>query len=599
MEKSLTKIGEIKSVNGNTISVQLDDNIKSNMPIINGVVYKIGQVGTFLKIPLGYSILYGIITQIGASAIPNTILLSNQIPYSDMQNKQWVTLSLIGEQIGKHFERGISISPTTGDQVHLVTFEDLSILYESSSTESSIQVGNISSSSSLKALIDINKLVTRHFAILGSTGSGKSNAVGVLVNSIKDSSFKNERILIVDVHGEYVDAIIGAKVFQVHPSGIRKKLVIPYWALPFEELISIFGVGLADDKLDYIREKITQMKVLSNKTNSLKIEEELITADSPIPFSIKQLWFDLDDFERITYTTNALTTPTLLVETGDPDKLISNKYQPAAAGSAGPFLNRFAKGINRFLESVRTKIKDSRYKFLFEPDDFTPDLTGKVTKDINELLFDWIGNSKVSILDLSDIPSEIMVSITGTLLKIIYDTLYWGQQSKSGGKKQPILIILEEAHNYLNVDSKTISSKTVQKISKEGRKYGVGLGLVSQRPSELDPTILSQCGTIVSLRMNNFSDRNYAKGAIQDELQGLLDILPSLRTGEAIISGEAVKIPSRVQFFKLDNAIKGSDPNVTECWNSSDEHVIEDYTSIIKGWRSQSFDIEEEEKDDK
>jgi len=214
-----------------------------------------------------------------------------------------------------------------------------------------------------------------------------------------------------------------------------------------------------------------------------------------------------------------------------------------------------------------------------------------VCTDLSGLLFDWLGNEKpVTILDLSGIPTEIMTSISGTLLKIIYDALFWGQQINVGGKQQPLLIVLEEAHNYLKSGENSIASKSVQSIAKEGRKYGVGLLLVTQRPSELDETVLSQCGTVIALRMNNSKDRGHIRSAIQDELQTMIDLLPSLRTGEAIISGESVKIPSRIQFFKLSNAPKGADPIVVEKWASERLSTVGDYEMLLSTWRNQNLE---------
>ena len=188
-------------------------------------------------------------------------------------------------------------------------------------------------------------------------------------------------------------------------------------------------------------------------------------------------------------------------------------------------------------------------------------------KGLSDLLNFWLGNiGKITILDFSDIPSEIMISTAGTLLNIIYDALFWGQNLSVGGKQQPLLLVLEEAHNYLKTGEENIASRTVQKIAKEGRKYGVGLLLVSQRPSELDETVLSQCGTMIALRMNNSRDRAHVQNAIQDELHNMVDSLPSLRTGEALITGEGIRIPSRIQFYRLENAVKSSDPDVAGCW---------------------------------
>jgi DNA helicase HerA-like ATPase len=183
-----------------------------------------------------------------------------------------------------------------------------------------------------------------------------------------------------------------------------------------------------------------------------------------------------------------------------------------------------------------------------------------------------------------------MTSISGTLLKIIYDALFWGQNLSIGGKEQPLLIVLEEAHNYLKAGEDSISSRAVQSIAKEGRKYGVGLALVTQRPSELDETVLSQCGTIIALRMNNSKDRGHIRSAIQDELQTMIDLLPNLRTGEGIISGEGVKIPSRVQFYKLSNAPKSSDPIVSEKWMNDKSKITEDdYKNLLSLWRNQKL----------
>jgi hypothetical protein len=586
-----TEIGEVISVSGNIITVHMSDNLKSNIPVIEGIVYRIGQIGSFLKIPLGYANLYGLVTQIGAAAVPDKMKELIIEDYSKIDNRQWINMVLVGEQVGSKFERGVSQSPTTGDKVHLVTIKDLDIIYGGYDERNSITIGNISISESLNAKLDLNKLVARHFAVLGSTGSGKSNAVGVILNSIANKNYKNSRILVIDPHGEYNSILKGkSNVYKIRADG-DKELFVPFWALPFNELMSIFSGNLSDQNRDYIRTKIVEAKLKSIENNSISIEKELVTADSPIPFSIKQLWFELDDFERQTF-----------LERGNPDKLtskkvdgnaeylISNEYQPASAGGGSPFLNNQAKGILGFLDSVRLKLKDSTYNFLFQSGDYSPELSGKVNKDLGDLLFNWLSSDKpITILDLSGIPSEIMISISGTLLKIIYDALFWGQNLSVGGKEQPLLIILEEAHNYLQAGEKSIASRTVQTIAKEGRKYGVGIGLVTQRPSELDETVLSQCGTIVALRMNNSKDRGYIRSAIQDELQTMVELLPSLRTGEGIISGEGVRIPSRIQFYKLSNAPKSSDPKASEKWMEEKETSIDEYNKLISLWRNQKL----------
>lgn len=586
-----TEVGEIISVNGNSITVQLSDSVKSNMPVLDGIVYRIGQIGSFLKIPLGYANLYGIVTQIGAAAIPEKIKELVEQDYSKLENKQFLNMALIGEQLGRKFERGVSQSPTTGDKVHLVTIKDLDVIYGGYDVNNSICIGNISISESLNAKVDLNKLVSRHCAIVGSTGSGKSNAVGVLLKAIADKEYKNSRILVIDPHGEYNSVLRGrSNVYKIRANieDGEKELHIPYWALPFNELISVFSGNLIDSQIDYVKTAIEGAKRKSAEENRIAIQKELIVADTPIPFSLKKIWFDLDDFERQTFKKDRITL--CLQETGNADELRSSKYEPQGIGSSEPFMNNSKKGILSFLDSIRLRLIDSTYDFLFNPGEYQPSLDGKIKKDISDLLFEWVGGEKpITILDLSGIPSEIMTSVSGTILKVIYDALFWGQNLPNGGKEQPLLIVLEEAHNYLKAGEKSISSKTVQSIAKEGRKYGVGLALVTQRPSELDETVLSQCGTIIALRMNNSKDRSHIRSAIQDELQTMVDLLPSLRTGEGIISGEGVKIPSRVQFYKLSNAPKGSDPKVSEKWMLENNTTLEDYKKLLSLWRNQKL----------
>jgi len=590
-----TEIGSVLSVSGNIVSVQLSDAVKSNSPIIDGTVYRIGQIGSFVKIPLGYCNLYGIVTQIGASAIPDSLKDILIEKYDAISNQQWLSLTLIGEQIGTRFERGVSQYPTTGDSVHLVTITDMQHIYGDYNKLSAINIGNISASESLDAYLDIDKLVTRHSAILGSTGSGKSNAVGVTIKAIIEKGFGRARVLILDPHGEYNRVFRdNSTLYKVGKNPNGNSLYVPYWALPFSEFIDLFDGILNDQNKDYLRSKIFEAKRHGAEVNKIYIDKSLISADSPIPFSVKKLWFELDDFERQTF--NEARKPETLTDkkvTGDAEQMISNEYEPAGAGGGKPFLNFQAKGILGFLDSMRSRIKDARYDFLFNPGEYSPDFDGKVQKDIPGLLKSWIGSDRpITILDLSDVPSELMLSISGTLLNIVYEALFWGQNLYNGGKQQPLLIVLEEAHNYLRSGEKSIASRTVQRISKEGRKYGVGLLLVTQRPSELDETVLSQCGTIIALRMNNNKDRGYVAAAIQDELRSIVDLLPSLRTGEAIVSGEGVKIPSRIQFYKISNVSKGADPSVSKSWSMPKGDTESNYENLVSLWRNKKFDLE-------
>ncbi|MDO8370235.1 MAG: ATP-binding protein [Candidatus Nitrotoga sp.] len=590
MKHNPTHIGEVESVSGNSVTIKMASNYPSNMPIVDGTVYRIGQIGSFLKIPLGYANLYGLITQAGVLAMPESLLIAYKENPSIVDGHRWLRMILVGEQVGSSFERGVLQSPTSGDQVHLVTNEDLRIVYGGYNAQSSIVIGNQSASEGLAAQLDMDKLISRHCAILGATGSGKSNAVSIVVKAIAEKPFPSARVLMIDPHGEYASSLSGkCSVFRVGANAAagEEELCVPFWALPFKELMAIFPGKLSDQNEDYIRGKVLDLKRVSAAA-IVGLREEAITADSPIPFSINQLWFDLDNFERITFKADRMTPENPIV-TGDPATLKSNQYPTAGLGNSAPFLNTKAKGILGFLDGMRSRLLDQRYSFLFRPIGYAPTLNGITTNDLPHLFSTWFGHGvPVSILDLSAIPSNIMQAISGCILKIIYDALYWGQNTLVGGKKQPLLVVLDEAHAYLKAGEDSISSRTVQAIAKEGRKYGVGMLLVTQRPSELDETVLSQCGSIIALRMTNTRDKGHVSSAMQDELREMADVLSSLRTGEAIVSGEAVRIPSRVKFFQANNAMKSSDPIASKLWAQARPGIAE-YEVSVRNWRNQTF----------
>ena len=589
-----TLIGKIISINGNRISVEISERLKSTMPIINGIVYRVGQIGSFLRIPLGYANLYGIVTQIGADAIPESLKNLALEKDGKIFSTRWMSLVLIGERVGNRFERGVTQFPTAGDDVHLVTLDDLNIIYGGFDENNSITVGNISVSESLPAKIDLDKLVTRHCAIIGSTGSGKSNTVAIMLEAIAKGGFKSARILLIDPHGEYDETLSRcSKVFKIKANATKgqSELHIPFWALPFDELMKSFPGNLNDQQRDYVRGKILEHKLKAVQHLKTKPNIAAITSDSPIPFSLNQVWFELDDFERQTFKESRKPETAMLKKPGDAVRLISNEYEPASPGGASPFLNFQAKGILGFLDSMRNRLADNRFEFLFHPGSFIPDLNGKIAKDLDSLLLEWLGHDKpITILDLFGVPSVIMSSISGSLLKIMYDALFWAQNLPVGGRKQPLLLVLEEAHSYLKAGEDSISSRTIQTIAKEGRKYGVGLLLVTQRPTELDETVLSQCGTLIALRMTNKGDRGHVAAAVHDELYDMVALLPSLRTGEGLVMGEGVKIPSRIKFEKIAKAPKSADPKVSEEWRKGrPKNKKNDFEKTVELWRNQKI----------
>ena len=258
-------------------------------------------------------------------------------------------------------------------------------------------------------------------------------------------------------------------------------------------------------------------------------------------------------------------------------------------GSAGPFINQQAVGIRRQLNLLRSRLLDRRYEFLLQPGPWETNLEGRPKKDLDELLRRWLGGDKpITILDLSGVPSNVLERLVGSILKVIYEALFWSREKAEGGIERPLLIVMEEAHRYLADKSGGTASEIVQRIAKEGRKYGVGAMVVSQRPSEVNETVLSQCGTFFAMRLSNPDDRARVRGTLPDGLVGLLDVLPILRTGEAIVTGEAAKLPMRCRVTLPDreHRPRSEDPEVSEKWWLNRRE--EGYGRVVASWRAQS-----------
>lgn len=582
-----TYLGTVDAVTGASVSVRLARSVASGLSVIDGRTYRIGQVGSFVRIPQGYQDLFGVVSEVRAEPDSSaTTAMQGEIG-------RWMMVQLVGEAIGGGFERGISQYPNVGDSVHLATEVNLRRIYGAGDT-GHIVVGTLSSSESIAAKVALNELVSRHSAVLGSTGSGKSTTIASLIRSITsplpdESQYPSARILMLDIHGEYAEALKDvAQVFSVDPRPNETRLQIPYWALEAGDLLDFLTGGVDGARETAFTDKIFDLKIASQRAENFPgVVESSITVDTPLPFSLKKLWYDLIDFEIATYDGPQRSHSTRQ-DPGDPDRLVAPHYLPHAMGAAGPFLNQQAFGIRRQLNLLRSRLLDRRYDFLLHPGPWEPDLEGKVDQDLDALLAGWLGGSKpITILDLSGVPSGVLERLIGSILKIVYDSLFWSREKTEGGIERPLLVVMEEAHRYLSKEASGLASETVKKIAKEGRKYGVGAMIVSQRPSEVDETILSQCGTYFALRLSNPEDRRRVQGTLPDGLMSLLDVLPVLRTGEAIIMGEAAKLPMRCRITlpERDHRPRSADPDVSEKW--AIDRRGEGYDRVVASWRAQ------------
>ncbi|PNF79528.1 ATP-binding protein [Stutzerimonas stutzeri] len=610
-----SRLGSVEDVNGSSISVKLSDSTPGGLLFVNGEAYRVGQVGGFVRIPSGYVDLYGVISQVGAGAAPGPPELAPQF------GNRWLRVELVGQgRRGTKFERGIAQYPSIGDSVHVVTESDLKTVYAPEDDDGYVAVGRVTSADSIRAYLDMNRLVTRHSAIVGSTGSGKSNAVANILGAVSDRSrFQSARVVLFDLHGEYAKAFGDqARVFRVGAdiNAGERELHVPFWALTAEEFISLSMGSVTGTPLTLLQEKLLASKRAA-KAGGLAhgLPDLTITVDTPLPFSAYQLWHDLYSLHCASHSVsknqNQTEATRAYLEDGTPpikqvgngDLLSRPRFRPLKDVKDDPdkvYSGLYSDLPRAHLDSFESKLRDPRMQFLFRPGQWAPDKNGTTVADLDALLEEWIGADKpISVFDLSGIPTAVVDDLVGAVLRILYDSIFWGRMKKEGGRSRPLLVVLEEAHVYLGPQARNRASTAAKRIAKEGRKYGVGLMLVSQRPSEIDTTILSQCGTVIALRLTNDSDRSQVTSCASDNLKGLFSMLPILRTGEALIVGEAVNMPIRAIIDRPpegrrpesdDPAVvvpKDNNGNRIRSGGWTEPVLDENYKPLIEAWRKQ------------
>jgi len=611
MPNSPTYLGTVQDVQGATISIALDKDTVSGLAFIDGHGYRIGQIGSFVRISIGFTDLFGIVSQVGAGAVPEA--LAKVEPYG----YRWLKVQLVGEgQRSGEFKRGISQYPTIGDEAHLVTEQDLTRIYGRPDAPNFVRVGNLASAESIPALIDIDRLITRHSAVVGTTGAGKSTTVASLLVSLSDPGrYPSARIIVLDIHGEYHAALNDrATIFRVNADETRgeQPLFIPYWALSLDELLRVTPFrGLNDADRAALVEKVKQLKLASLQAQARNgVTIDTMTVDTPIPFSIHRLWYELHRYVCATHTAQGANQcdATEAIEPGPNGQPMLGdimgvnppRYRPITSG--GPnrvYLSGALLNIRRQIMATESLLRDTRYDFMFRPGPWCPNptfqnLDAQPAQDLDALIKSWVGGDKpITILDLSGVPVSILLDLIGVLIRLLFDALFWARYLPEGGRTRPLLFVLEEAHAYLNAGNEGAASIAARRIVKEGRKYGLGAMIVSQRPAEIDPTILSQCGTMFAMRLANATDRSHVTGTVSDNLEGLFNMLPALRTGEVIIVGEAVHLPLRAL---IDAPAKNRrpdshdpkiyDPDANGGWNRQKQ--AENYARVLEKWRSEN-----------
>ncbi|HUW82339.1 MAG TPA: ATP-binding protein [Phycisphaerae bacterium] len=560
-DKSEAVIGHIIDVQGSVLTASLVEDEQERIPTvtIGDEDILVGQLGTYVAIHQG---------EVNILALVSRMTEQEKVaPLAPGESGAEVVRLSFAQRVVRlvpvgtlrpdgGFERGVSTYPTTGAEVRAVGSRELEQMF-SRYRSKGYEVGALSSHPALTVCLDPSSLFARHFAVLGQTGAGKSWTVASLAQrAVK--VMPRAHIILLDVHGEYCwTAGKGNRHSAFDDSIFRyvdaRELEIPYWLMTYAELCD-----LLIDQTDYSAHN--QTAAFREALNALRTEEgqalrlERTTLDTPI-------FFDLMKLRGIIEAKNGtIPSPT----SGKPIK--------------GPLTGAF----DNFLMRLDSRLNDVRYDFLLKPK------IRSSSDSLSALLRDFVGLGKpkrpVTVIDLSSVPFDVRPTVAAQIGRLAFEFNYWNPQFRDF----PILLVCEEAHAYIpraTVSQFAGSRRSMERIAKEGRKYGVGLGVVSQRPHEVSETVLSQCGTFLCLRLTNPDDQSYVRSLVPEAERDLVDILAGLGRGEAMVLGEAVPLPTRLHFHRPKPAPSSDDVDFYEKWRSGPEDLNVD--AIVDRWRRQ------------
>ncbi|WP_432653742.1 ATP-binding protein [Sphingosinicella terrae] len=526
-------IGQVVEISGSGASVEIAGRRLTELAgDADPSVAMSGQVGSQIKIDSGRRWLLANVRKLKVADAEAGVVVA-EIDFLGEGDEDSATGKLI------NFKRGITAYPIPGSKVFPVTASDLKQMF-AADERAHVEIGTVYPTKDVRAALYVDAFLGKHFALLGSTGTGKSTATALIMHRICDQSPEGH-IVMIDPHGEYSAAFKGhGELFNVD------NLAMPYWLMNFEEHCEVFVTSSGADRqrdMDILAKCLLQARGKNRAAEGLS----KLTVDSPIPYTLSDL-------------TNAITHEMGLL----------NK-----ATDTAPFMRLKGK-----IDELKS---DPRYQFMFSGM-LVADSMGAFISRIFRLP---AKGKPISIIDVSGVPSDIVSVVVAVLSRLVFDYAIWSRSEV----QRPVLLVCEEAHRYVPAD-KTGGGQAVRKvlerIAKEGRKYGVSLGLITQRPSDLAEGVLSQCGTIIAMRLNNDRDQAFVKSAMPEGARGFLDVIPALRNRECIVCGEGVSIPIRVAFDDLerDRRPASSDPLFSELWrHSGDEDAM--VTRVVKRWRAQ------------
>ncbi len=549
------EIGRILSVGASKAMVSI------NKMVIRNNLLHMAQLGTILKIITRDSIVVAMVSTLKIGATDEEGMGDGCIAQLDILGE----ISTNPTTRLTKFYRGVRTFPVISEPVYNMSPAELEIIFNREN-EACIQVGRLHQDNSITAKVRTDDLLSKHFAIIGSTGSGKSCTVALVMQAILNTN-KKAHVVLFDPHNEYSKSF-GTMAEVIH----NTKLDLPLWLFNFEETLELLTSGIEDhahEEEQILHDVILMAKKLYDSalasgtlSSQIKIDDlegEFnrtgihISLDAPVPYRIR------DVLKLINHEMGKLEN--------------SNNLAP----------------YKRLTRRINTLLSDPRYQFIFR----NQAAPAPIETIIGTIFRIPVNNKPISILDFSGIPADTLNIVVSVISRLAFDLAMWSE------RKIPILLVCEEAHRYIPRDPSMgfhSTRKAISKIAKEGRKYGVSLAIISQRPSELEPSTLSQCSTIFSMRLSNEVDQNFVRAAVADGADELLSFLPSLGTAEAMIFGESVNMPMRVILNTLAQEYlpHSSSAKFTELW--AQENMDPEFmTKVYRNWRCRSFESHEDD----
>ena len=532
----------------------LDPDLAGVEPIYRGQLQSVGQIGSIVRFPQGPVTLIGGVTLVGIAELNSPLPPAENVQVGE----RWLKVQLLGEINSlDSFQRGVSTYPGLDDPVHFSTAEDLRHVFPSNDP-GLIKFGSLTSASSIPVSLDAAKLVLRHSAVIGSTGVGKTSAVAEILQALVADGWPGANVVVIDPHGEYAQAI-GDKGSVRSVLDSDRRLRVPYWALGAEQILSAF-TGLSPGKTVATKwgELVAEARTnFVEQAQWLDLDPSAVTSDTPVPFNIRQVWHRLDWENSETRDEVGDPQTVRLEDAGDPQQLRRARFTPYAPAGGRPSRGPTYEHYGRVPEILRLALGNPDFAFFQQPE---ADPAGEDPLEL--AMIEWLGGeSPISVLDFSGVPTSVADLAIGVVLDLLFEVALRSDANGPGiGRPRPVLFVLEEAHRYLGEEANEFTARAASRIAREGRKYGVGLLMVTQRPSELPETALAQCGTLIALRLTSGKDQGQIKAALPDNVTGLADVLPSLRTGEAVVSGEAIVLPVRTTIKRPKPFPKAADP---------------------------------------